>query len=158
MNLRVRRVVTGHNEQRKAIITSDDILPNLQLKRPGQEACVVWADQIPADNLDPADGAHKTDSTRLPNGAVFRIVCYAPGTVGRMHRTVTLDYAIVLSGSIVLMMDDDVEVTLQTGDVLVQRGTIHNWTNRGAERCTIAFVLIDAAPITFEDAGGHAAG
>jgi quercetin dioxygenase-like cupin family protein len=157
MNLRVRRVVTGHDPQRKAVVTSDEILPSLNLKRPGQEACVVWAtDHVPVDNLDPEDGARRTDSTRIPNGAVFRIVQYAAGTVGRMHRTTTLDYAIVLGGSIVLVMDDNLEVILDTGDVLVQRGTIHNWINRGTEPCTIAFVLIDAEPITFEAADGHA--
>jgi mannose-6-phosphate isomerase-like protein (cupin superfamily) len=153
MNLRVRRVVTGHNPQRKAIVTSDEILPNLNLKRPGQQACAVWAtDRVPADNLDPEDGARKTAATTLPNGVVFRIVRYEAGTVGRMHRTTTLDYAIVQSGSMVLLMDDDVEVTLHAGDVLVQRGTLHNWINRGAEPCTIAFVLIDAASIAMD---GH---
>ena len=58
-----------------------------------------------------------------------------------------MDYAVILSGSIVLELDDGAEVELHAGDVLVQRGTIHNWINRGAEPCTIAFVLIDALPI-----------
>ena len=40
-----------------------------------------------------------------------------------------------------------VEVTLNAGDVVVQRGTIHNWINRGAEACTIAFVLVAAQPV-----------
>lgn len=151
MTLRVRRVVTGHDAQHKAIVTSDESLP-VTTRRPGQEGYVVWAtDRIPADNLDPVDGASKTTGTTLPNGAVFRVVRYEAGAAGRMHRTKTLDYGIVLSGSIVLELDDGVEVTLAAGDVLVQRGTIHNWINRGAEPCTIAFVLIDAVPIAFEE-------
>jgi quercetin dioxygenase-like cupin family protein len=150
MNPHVRRVVTGHDLQRKAVVTSDEILP-VTTHRPGQEGYVVWAtDRIPADNLDPADGSSKAAGTALPNGAIFRVVRYEAGAIGRMHRTRTLDYGVVLSGSIVLALDDGVEVTLQAGDVLVQRGTIHNWINRGAEPCTIAFVLIDALPISID--------
>lgn len=155
MKLSVRRVVTGHDLQRKAVVASDEILPATS-RRPGQEGCVVWAtDRIPADNLDPADGSRKATGTTLPNGAVFRIVRYAAGMAGRMHRTHSMDYAVLLSGSIVLELDGGAEVTLQAGDVLVQRGTAHNWINRGTEPCTIAFVLIDALPVPVE---GSAAG
>lgn len=147
MSLRVRRVVTGHNEQSKAVVTSDDIL-EITTRRPGQEGCVVWGtDQIPANNLDPVDGARKVTSTILPNGVAFRVLRYEPGSQGRMHRTNSLDYGVVLAGSIVLELDDGAEVTLHAGDVVVQRGTIHSWINRAAEPCTLAFVLIDAAPL-----------
>jgi quercetin dioxygenase-like cupin family protein len=150
MNLRIRRVVTGHNLQRKAIVASDETL-SVTTRRPGQEGCVVWAtDRIPADNLDPADISRQTLGTTMPNGAVFRVVRYEAGTAGRMHRTNSMDYAVILSGSIVLELDDGAEVSLHATDVLVQRGTIHNWVNRGTEPCTIAFVLIDAIPISVE--------
>jgi hypothetical protein len=43
---------------------------------------------------------------------------------------------------------DDEEIHLKAGDVLVQRGTIHNWVNRGNKHCVIAFVLIDATPVS----------
>lgn len=146
----MRRVVTGHDEQLKAIVISDSALP-ITTRRPGQEGCVVWAvDRVPADNLDPMDGAGKAASTTLANGAVFRVVRYEPGCTGRMHRTASLDYGVILSGSIVLQLDEGAEVTLHAGDVLVQRGAIHSWINRGVEPCTIAFVLIDAEPIAFE--------
>lgn len=149
MNLRIRRVVTGHTPQGKAVVTADETVTSVPGSRAGQEACVVWAtERIPADNLDPVDGAHRTGTTTLPNGAIFRIVRYAPGMSGRMHRTRTLDYGVLLGGSIVLELDDGVEVTLHAGDVLVQRGTIHNWINRGTEACTIAFVVVDALPIS----------
>ena len=69
---------------------------------------------------------------------------------GRNHRTDSLDYAVVLSGEIDMDLDGE-EVHLKAGDVIVQRGTIHNWINRGKEPCVIAFVLIDAKPVT---AGG----
>ncbi len=146
MTLRVRRVVTGHNDKGKAVIAIDEVM-RAKSPRPGQQVCAVWAtDAIPADNLDPADGASKATAARLPGGAVFRVVSYAGGSSGNMHRTDTVDHGVVLSGSIALELDDGVEVQLAAGNVLVQRGTIHRWTNRGKEPCVIAFVLIDALP------------
>jgi quercetin dioxygenase-like cupin family protein len=59
-----------------------------------------------------------------------------------MHRTETIDYAIVLSGEITMVLDD-VDVTLRAGDVLVQCGTNHAWSNRSNAPCVVAFVLID---------------
>jgi hypothetical protein len=58
-----------------------------------------------------------------------------------MHRTESVDYGIVLSGEIVLILDDS-EVTLKAGDVVVQRGTIHAWTNRTSKTCRMAFILV----------------
>jgi mannose-6-phosphate isomerase-like protein (cupin superfamily) len=59
-----------------------------------------------------------------------------------MHRTETIDYAIVLSGEITMVMDDT-DVHLKAGDVLVQCGTNHAWSNRSNAPCVIAFVLVD---------------
>ena len=59
------------------------------------------------------------------------------------HRTRSIDYAIVMSGEIDMLLDDS-EIHLKAGDVLVQQGTNHAWVNRGSEPCRIAFVLIDA--------------
>jgi len=61
-----------------------------------------------------------------------------------MHRTDSLDYAIVLSGEIWMMLDEEEDdLLLKAGDVLIQRGNNHAWSNRGTEPCVIAFVLID---------------
>ena len=60
-----------------------------------------------------------------------------------MHKTETLDYGIVLSGEITLVLDDE-EVPMQTGDVCIQRATNHAWSNRSGAPCVMAFVLIDA--------------
>lgn len=59
-----------------------------------------------------------------------------------MHRTRTLDYAIVLTGEIYLVLDDR-EVLMKAGDVCVQRATNHAWSNRSDKPCRIAFILID---------------
>ena len=85
------------------------------------------------------------------------MVEFAPGVAPRVHRTDSIDYAAVMSGEIDMELDDSV-VHLKAGDVLVQRGTIHNWVNRGTQPCVIAFVLIDAKSV---EAGGktlHAQG
>jgi quercetin dioxygenase-like cupin family protein len=143
MTLRVRRVVTGHDSGGKAVVTADGVLP-IATRRPGQSGCNVWAvDKVPV-NLGEPDHASEASGSTIQNGAVFRVVRYEAGTSGRMHRTRSMDYGVVLSGSIGLELDEGAEVTLGAGDVLVQRGTIHNWINRGTEPCTIAFVLLDA--------------
>ena len=59
-----------------------------------------------------------------------------------MHKTETVDYAIILSGEIVAVMDEG-ETVMKAGDILIQRGTNHAWANRSGKPCRIAFVLID---------------
>ena len=63
-----------------------------------------------------------------------------------------------MSGSIEMELDDGVTVKLRAGDLLVQRGTIHNWVNRGPETCIIAFVLVSAKPVAATDKVLHAEG
>jgi quercetin dioxygenase-like cupin family protein len=77
---------------------------------------------------------------------VFRVVQYDPGVAPRNHRTESIDYAVVLSGEIDMELDGSA-VHLRAGDVLVQRGTMHNWVNRGTKPCVIAFVLVAAKPM-----------
>ncbi len=153
MSLQVRRVVTGHDERGRAIVAIDEMTTNVQSSRPGASASVIWTtDTIPADNSGHDDGAARTVGTTLAGGTVFRVIEYRPGVAPRVHRTDSIDYAVVISGEIDMQLDDDSEVHLRAGDVVVQRGTIHNWVNRGQRPCVIAFVLIDAAPVT---AGGR---
>jgi quercetin dioxygenase-like cupin family protein len=158
MSLRVRRVVTGHDANGRAVVKIDEITQNPPSGRPGRSACVVWTtESFPVDNTNETDGGKRQVGTTLQNGTVFRVVEFMPGVSPRVHRTDSIDYAVVMSGQIDMELDDSV-VHLKAGDVLVQRGTIHNWVNRGTESCIIAFVLIDAKPV---EAGGkvlHAQG
>jgi uncharacterized cupin superfamily protein len=62
------------------------------------------------------------------------------------HKTDTIDYAIVLEGEIVALMDEG-EKVMKQGDVLVQRGTNHAWANRTDKPARVAFILIDAQPV-----------
>ena len=120
MKLKIRRVVTGHDGQDRAVVASDQACSNVISARPGHERLDLWK------------GA---------DGTVFRLVRYEPGVAPRNHRTETVDYAIVLSGEIEMELDGSV-VRLRQGDVLVQQNTMHSWVNRSTQACVIAFVLV----------------
>lgn len=153
MSLKIRRVVTGHSDNGRAKVEVDEIATNVISNRPGASSCVVWSTKgFPVDNDGFADPTKASFKTTVDNGTVFRIVRYEPGVTPRNHRTDSIDYAVVISGAIEMELDDGVVVKLKAGDVLVQRGTIHNWVNRGTEPCVVAFVLISAKPVS---AGGQ---
>jgi quercetin dioxygenase-like cupin family protein len=147
MPLQIRRVVTGHDERGRAVVAIDEVSRNVISRRPNHESCVIWSTgSFPSDNSSALDGAARPVASTDPDGSVFRIVAYAPGVAPRNHRTESIDYAVVMAGEIDMEIDG-ASVHLRQGDVLVQRGTIHNWNNRGSEPCVIAFVLIAAKPV-----------
>ena len=147
MSLNIRRVVTGHDATGKAVVTIDQVSKNAISRRPNHASCVIWSTgEFPADNDGDADNGLRPVATVDPGGTVFRLVEYGPGVTPRNHRTESIDYAIVISGEIEMEMDGTM-VHLKQGDVLVQRGTIHNWINRGTEPCVVAFVLVAAKPV-----------
>jgi quercetin dioxygenase-like cupin family protein len=147
MAVQVRRVVTGHDAKGRAVVKIDEVSKNITSNRPGASACVVWTtESFPVNNTGDADEGLRKVGTTLKNGTVFRVIEFAPGVAPRNHRTDSIDYAIVVSGEIDMEVEDAV-VHLKAGDVLVQRGTIHNWVNRGTQPCVMAFILIDAKPV-----------
>jgi mannose-6-phosphate isomerase-like protein (cupin superfamily) len=165
----IRRVVTGHDANGTAIIARDGIAENVRVRAAnGLTSTLLWSeDATPGDNSGDVDNATREIGVAPPDGgSVFRIVEFTPddtsvsnadmkkelgldpdsgGPVRHpgMHKTRSVDYAIVMSGEIDMLVDED-EVHLTAGDVVVQRGTNHAWANRGTEPCRIAFVLIDA--------------
>jgi len=172
MSTPVRRVVTGHDDAGKAVAIIDGPAGNVKVRQAagGLTSTLLWAtDESPADLSSRADRAERESGVAPPpGGTVFRIVEFpAPGAgaarIDRdavlremgldaghaagarnplMHRTRSVDYAVVLSGEIDMLLDDS-EVHLSAGDVLVQQGTNHAWVNRGTQPCRIAFILID---------------
>jgi len=151
MSLQIRRVITGHDDQGRAKILIDEQVKNVFSQRPGAQYTVIWSsDELPANNDGDKDPTGKKIGTTIPGGSVFRIVSFGPGVSPRNHRTDSIDYAVVMSGEIDMELDDQT-VHLKAGDVLVQRGTIHNWVNKGTAPCIIAFTLIAAKSVT---AGG----
>ena len=130
-------------------------------------------DSVPADLSNQEDMANKkVGVVAPPGGTIFRVVEFAPEREVKpdyetrlrifqgiglapegdargkprnaaMHRTKTIDYALILSGEIDMLLDDS-EVHLKAGDVVIQRGTNHAWVNRGNQPCQVAFVMVDA--------------
>ena len=151
MSINVRRVVTGHDDQGRAKVLIDETVKNVASQRPGALYSVIWSSEgFPANNDGDADPSGKKIGTTISDGTVFRIVSFGPGVAPRNHRTDSIDYAVVMSGEIDMELDVG-KVHLKAGDVLVQRGTIHNWVNTGSEPCVIAFTLVSAKSVT---AGG----
>jgi quercetin dioxygenase-like cupin family protein len=147
MALNVRRVVTGHDSNGKAVVKIDEVVSDLKEGRPGAMVAPVWTTEgFPVNNDGQDDAAKRRVGTTLPGGTVLRVVEFSPGVQARNHRTDSVDYAIVMSGEIDMEMDGTT-IHLKAGDVLVQRGTIHNWINTGSAPCVIAFALIDAKPV-----------
>ena len=151
MALQVRRVITGHDPNGRAIVMIDEIAKNVFSGRPGANATNVWTTQgFPANNDGATDEGQRKAGTTLENGTIFRVIEFAPGVAARNHRTDSIDYIVVMKGEIDMELDDSV-VHLREGDVMVQRGTIHNWVNRGPESCFLAVILIAAKSV---EAGG----
>ena len=155
MALQVRRVVTGHGANGKAIVASDECMKGVSAPaRPYISRCEIWStDEMPVDNSEAAAAAQRKGFVVRHNyvgsgqGTVVRITEFAPGAPKFMHRTETVDYAILLSGECDLELDDGKTVHLTQGDIVVQRGTMHAWVNNGSQPCTFAFILIDADPV-----------
>jgi quercetin dioxygenase-like cupin family protein len=156
MALQVRRIVTGHDANGKAIVQTDEHLTGRsRAGRAGIQGCEIWStDRMPVDNSDAAAVAQREGLVKRYNyvgsgqGSVVRITEFAPGSPKFMHRTETVDYAILLSGECDLELDDGKTVHMTQGDVVVQRGTMHAWVNNGTQPCVFAFILIDADPVS----------
>jgi quercetin dioxygenase-like cupin family protein len=159
MTLKVRRVVTGHDDKGKAVVKIDEICTNLREGRPGAISCNVWTTStFPTDNSSDIDGGAQPVGMTMPGGTVLRMIEFKPGVASRMHRTDSIDYVVVMRGEIDMQLDDGVEVHLNEGDVLVQRSTIHNWVNRGTESCFVAVILVHADPVKTGGLTLHAEG
>ncbi|MGI8524884.1 MAG: cupin domain-containing protein [Pseudolabrys sp.] len=150
MSLNIRRVVTGHDKNGKAIVEIDEISAAKKSPRPGAEYIELWSTQegFPVSNDVFSDPVGNKIGTSIDKGTVFRVVKFDPGVAPRNHRTDSIDYGVVMSGELDMELDDGVTVHLKAGDVIVQRGTIHNWVNRGKAPCLVAFILIWAKPVT----------
>lgn len=195
-NGKIRRVITGHDENGKAVVIEDRLAPAVRVNpmRPGHVAVDLWTTNaapviLRKTEADPTAGPKQLHPP--PRGTVFRISQIAPETeairdmppeqsraifaamgnesastagkpAGRhpfMHRTETVDYAVVLSGEVTMLLDDE-DVVLREGDVVIQRGTNHAWSNRSDQPALMLYVLIDGEfdselAKTFSGAGPH---
>ncbi len=172
---KVRRIVTGVNAAGRSCILSDALLPTATI--PGGEAVRIglWTTEAaPSSNKGATDPVPDGSILRTPpahrGGSVMRITdiapdsrrAYDPAELRRrgckttpersakhpgFHATDTIDYAICLEGEVWAVLDAD-ETLMRAGDVLIQRGTYHAWSNRSDKICRMLFVLIDAEPLS----------
>jgi mannose-6-phosphate isomerase-like protein (cupin superfamily) len=156
----VRRVVTGFGESGQSTILMDSEIGNVVEDSESTLALAeLWSTaESPIDNGGTRDQARPSFEL-LPdaNGSLLRFFEIAPEPAGTakpgvgaeahpgFHTTDTLDYIIVLEGEVVAMLEDS-ETVLRPGDVLIQRGTNHAWSNRSNRPCRMAAVMLDAKP------------
>jgi mannose-6-phosphate isomerase-like protein (cupin superfamily) len=167
----VRRVVTKLDDSGKAVVMFDGKVPLASLRSPNP-AGEMWVTDRSLPDFSWTTDRAKTKVGLVPpaGGTIFRVVDFVPQgpaiqqmdintmmkVVGdhapakglpprhpMMHRTRSLDYAIIMSGEIDMLLDDS-EVHLKAGDVVVQQATNHAWVNRGTQPCRIAFILLDS--------------
>jgi quercetin dioxygenase-like cupin family protein len=145
---KIRRVVTGHNSEGEAIFASDNHFETVVIPSGDAAMATIWTTTtVPADLNDETDGRNRDAGTTLKGGSVIRVVDMLPNASSPMHRTSSIDYGIVMSGTIELELDNNVFKTMKAGDIIVQRGTIHMWRNPSSTKiCRIVFVLTEAKP------------
>ncbi len=175
-NKPVRRLVTGHNSDGKSVFLMDSDAPCVLVMDKMGDLTVtdLWETMdSPAENKGEKDNTDRPVHLEpVANGTVFRVVDFPPDSAWKdgangaeafdqlqashaaagdhsdpaMHRTDTVDYAMVLDGEIYAVMDTE-ERLMKAGDVLIQRGTTHAWANKTDRFCRMMFVLCDAHPV-----------
>jgi mannose-6-phosphate isomerase-like protein (cupin superfamily) len=166
----IRRVVTKLDSSGKAVVMIDE-KTRLVAPRPPNLVANIWvADKAQPDFTSTDDRGRTKVGVAPKAGSIFRVVDFAPESAGShptdvdammkligadapkkglpprhpgMHRTRSLDYAVIIAGEIDMLLDEG-EVHLKAGDVVVQQATNHSWVNRGHEPCRIAFILIES--------------
>lgn len=172
---KIKRYVTGHDKDGKAIVTYDDHAPNaVPLKGwPGAGVTEIWVTgEMPVNNMGETDQSLRPlQHDPVRSGTIFRVVEIPPESSSNidteetfkqlgsgnkptaedqekhptMHKTNSVDYLVVISGEMWMVMEKG-EVLLKPGDCIVQRGTNHAWKNKGDKPCLLAAVLVDAHP------------
>jgi len=141
-----RRVVTGHDPSGKSVFLSDGAPPVIRTVADGAVFVEMWTTDGSPASIAPVEPAEPTEGPLTvppgPNATKIRINEIPPGAGSPFHRTETMDFGVVISGEITLVLDD-AETVLRAGDVVIQRGTDHKWENRGSEPARVAFVLVD---------------
>jgi len=145
----IRRVVTGHSPSGKAIVQEDQVISPRITPTGGRFFDLFRTEEFPASNaIDFVDKIKQNPAQIVSKGgSTFRVGDVAPGAVVPLHRTISLDYIACLKGSIICELEDNVQVTLNSGDVLEQRGTVHAWINNTSEWARLLVVCEDALPV-----------
>ncbi len=141
-----QRIVTGIDDQGRSTIVSAGPVPTVA-DFGGYRTEEQWIIEAMPPALDEDQNIVDRREYALqppPGGAVFRVFTFQGGA-GPMHITETLDFIVILSGEVYLVMEEG-EVLVQAGDTVIQRGTNHAWDNRSGEECLLAGILISSLP------------
>jgi quercetin dioxygenase-like cupin family protein len=143
--------VTGHDERGVAKALIDDVAANSKSSPTGIVSTLVWSSDATPARIAVGEraedmGARILGTAPPSRGSRFAVIDFPPRTSGRMHRTDTIDYVMMVEGELEMLLDDS-SVTIAKGDVMVQRGTNHEWRNNGDVPARAAFVLLDAEPL-----------
>ena len=144
MALKIRRVVTRHDDNGRPVVTVDEISKNVMSRRPNHESCVVWSTgSFPADNSG-TNGGLRPVATTDPNGTVFRIGVYHPGVAPRNHRTNRSTTPLCCPARSTWRSTARSSICARE---MYWCSAGPSWTNPGTEPCVVAFVLVAAKPV-----------
>ncbi|ENH71815.1 hypothetical protein FOC1_g10004062 [Fusarium oxysporum f. sp. cubense race 1] len=119
-----RLVRTGHSDNDLSVFVDDDA--------------------VPVHNSNAAPPFNDNVPQCPPGGVTFCTTDFLPGTQTPMHRTLTMDYCVVMSGEIVLVLDSGEEKVIREGDITLQQGVNHMWINRSQSTCWVAFIMVSS--------------
>lgn len=157
-----RVITTGHQADGTSVFRSDRVIQPFQPFGPGTTGFSIFDTRgaVPVSNQPPSAMTESPEADSVttkvlprcpPSGTIFCVSDFAPGGRAPMHRTLSLDYAVVLSGEIVLELEGaGGERTVRAGEFIVQGGVSHSWVNRTDEPCRVAFVMVGAEKVRLE--------
>lgn len=149
-----RLVRTAHNADGLSVFVPDETVHAFRPFGPLMTGFYNFdfRDAVPVNNSDPvAVDAHANKIPRCPpNGLSFGVSDLPANYSVPMHRTLSIDYAVVLSGEIVLRLDSGEERTVRSGEFIIQQGTNHEWVNRTNHVCRILFVMAGAEKVVLQ--------
>jgi quercetin dioxygenase-like cupin family protein len=142
----MRRIVTEWRDSTTSILFNDEF--SAELETGLMHVADVWATDVWATDTPPPH-IHSSDDAALrewryepdPHGSIFRILTLLPGVAVRGHTSETLDYLVVVSGTVTLTVGNE-EAVVSAGDVIVQNGVPHTWVNRSDKPCVLALVRL----------------
>jgi len=154
-----RRLITTHDGQGNATFSHacPEVLRQTKIGKDAVFALAYTTSEFPAElNSDQDIKRYREFEAQPPglvvnSGTVLRYVDVAPGSLSPMHRTVSLDYGIVLEGEIELVLDGGEARRMAVGDMAVQRGTMHAWKNVGSSWARLLFLLQPCKPVAIAD-------
>ncbi|KAJ5514943.1 Cupin 2 conserved barrel [Penicillium fimorum] len=149
----IRRYITTHNTEGESVFLSHaqvpDYLPSTPSGDDGEIALLYATTTMPASVDAEADVAmydeflHQPPGITVDGGTVFRLIDLRPGRATPMHRTVSVDYGVIIEGDVDLLLDSGASRRMHRGDVSVQRGTAHSFRNVSDTKwCRMLFVYL----------------